>query len=60
MTTTKNRTTKQEKIEKVRDLIKGIKIADGLDESALIEFAEGLINNDSSKMGENETITLRK
>jgi general stress protein 26 len=27
MTTTKNRTTKQEKIEKVRDLIKGIKIA---------------------------------
>jgi len=27
MTTTKHRTTKQEKIEKVRDLIKGIKIA---------------------------------
>ncbi len=170
MTTTKNSTTKQEKIEKVRDLIKGIKIAmlttvnqsdgslhsrpmgtqevefdgdlwffthsdshmvseikndhavnvsygddpryvsvsgkaqvvndkakmkelwnpiykvwfpDGLDDPTLcllkvsvqkaeywdtpgglvqtiIGFAEGLINKDSSKMGENETITLRK
>lgn len=26
----------------------------------IIGFAEGLINKDSSKMGENETITLRK
>jgi general stress protein 26 len=26
----------------------------------IIGFAEGLINHDSSKMGENETITLRK